>query len=109
MEIQAGLGKTQYGCIPMAPHTSWEWLEQYGAVQATPGHLDKTHKERADELTSYVLEAGIPGKLEEKLKATASMAKKRGEGRHHRKRLRFHERSQPSGGPSEIRRIHQSP
>ena len=76
VEIQAGLGKTQYGCIPMAPHTSWEWLEQYGAVQATPGHLDKTHKERADELTSYVLEAGIPGKLEEKLKATASMAKK---------------------------------
>ena len=30
LEIQAGLGKTQYGCIPMAPHTAWEWLEQYG-------------------------------------------------------------------------------
>ncbi len=76
VEIQAGLGKTQYGCIPMAPHTSWEWMEQYGAVQAAPGHLDKTHKERAEELTSYVLKAGIPANLEEKLKATASMAKK---------------------------------
>lgn len=32
LEIQAGLGKTQYGCIPMAPHTAWEWLEQYGAI-----------------------------------------------------------------------------
>ena len=76
VEIQAGLGKTQYGCIPMAPHTSWEWMEQYGAVQAAPRHLDKTHKERAEELTSYVLKAGIPANLEEKLKATASMAKK---------------------------------
>lgn len=32
VEIQAGLGKTQYGCIPMAPHTAWEWIERYGAV-----------------------------------------------------------------------------
>lgn len=32
LEIQAGLGKTQYGCIPMAPHTAWEWMEYYGAV-----------------------------------------------------------------------------
>ena len=30
IEVQAGLGKTQYGCIPMAPHTSWEWMESYG-------------------------------------------------------------------------------
>lgn len=41
VEIQAGLGKTQYGCIPMAPHTSWEWLEQYGAVQATRAILTR--------------------------------------------------------------------
>lgn len=33
LEIQAGLGKTQYGCIPMAPHTSWEWTERYAPVQ----------------------------------------------------------------------------
>ena len=30
LEVQAGLAKTQYGCIPMAPHTAWEWMEQYG-------------------------------------------------------------------------------
>lgn len=35
VEIQAGLGKTQYGCIPMAPHTAWEWMEFYGPVQAS--------------------------------------------------------------------------
>ena len=33
VEIQAGLAKTQYGCIPMPPHTAWEWMEQYGPVQ----------------------------------------------------------------------------
>lgn len=32
LEIQAGLGKTQYGCIPMAPNTAWEWMEQYGPI-----------------------------------------------------------------------------
>lgn len=37
IEIQAGLGKTQYGCLPMAPHTAWEWVECYGPVQLDPG------------------------------------------------------------------------
>lgn len=29
VEIQAGLGKTQYECIPMPPKTSWSFLECY--------------------------------------------------------------------------------
>ena len=33
VEIQAGLAKTQYECIPMPPRTAWEWTECYGAVQ----------------------------------------------------------------------------
>lgn len=32
VEIQGGLGKTQYGCIPMSPCTAWEWMEYYGPV-----------------------------------------------------------------------------
>ncbi|MEG2930489.1 MAG: DUF5107 domain-containing protein [Ruthenibacterium sp.] len=32
LEIQAGLGKTQYGCIPMAPHTTWDWVEAYSPL-----------------------------------------------------------------------------
>ncbi|MFR1054866.1 MAG: hypothetical protein ACLSFB_10885 [[Clostridium] scindens] len=39
VEIQAGLGKTQYGCIPMPPHSAWEWLERYGSIQVPPEEL----------------------------------------------------------------------
>ena len=35
IELQAGLGKTQYGCLPMAPHTVWEWTERFEALQLT--------------------------------------------------------------------------
>ena len=41
VEIQAGLGKTQYGCIPMAPHTAWEWMECYG-----PAYSEKNYRQR---------------------------------------------------------------
>ena len=33
-EIQCGLARTQYECVPMPPKTVWEWLEVYGAMQA---------------------------------------------------------------------------
>lgn len=33
VEIQAGLGKTQYECIPMPPNTTWSWTECYTGVQ----------------------------------------------------------------------------
>lgn len=35
LEIQAGLSKTQYGCIPMAPRTTWEWSERLEPLQLT--------------------------------------------------------------------------
>ncbi len=38
-EIQAGLGQTQYECLPMPPKTAWEWLECYGAVQSDPAKI----------------------------------------------------------------------
>lgn len=57
IEIQAGLGKTQYGCIPMAPHTAWEWIERYGAVQLN-GRSDSFEEDR-ETLTAMVrAEAG---------------------------------------------------
>ncbi len=46
IEIQAGLGKTQYGCIPMAPHTAWEWMERYGAIQISQEICSQDHAER---------------------------------------------------------------
>lgn len=40
LEIQAGLGKTQYGCLPMAPRTSWEWTERYQPLQLENGEWE---------------------------------------------------------------------
>lgn len=68
LEIQAGLGKTQYGCIPMAPHTAWEWMEQYGSVQISEDVLEKEYRERTVLVTEKILETGLHEKLKEKLK-----------------------------------------
>lgn len=76
LEIQAGLGKTQYGCIPMAPHTAWEWMEQYGALHFPVEMLHSEHKDRAEYLTEQIQKQHLCTDLEEKLKATKSMAKK---------------------------------
>lgn len=66
VEIQAGLGKTQFGCIPMAPNTAWEWMEQYGPLKGDPAKVGEFLKE------SRAIE-----KLEEKLRATKAMALQR--------------------------------
>ncbi len=76
-EIQAGLAKTQYGCLPMAPHTAWEWLEQYGAVQISEEAVRRTCEEREREVTSLLIHEGCAEMLEERLKETAAMAKKK--------------------------------
>lgn len=78
LEIQAGLGKTQYGCIPMAPHTAWEWMEKYGPVHIPENSLSD-HKEREAYLTGMLKEAGCMEQMEKELKETASMAKSHGE------------------------------
>lgn len=77
VEIQAGLGKTQYGCVPMAPHTAWEWLEQYGAVKMEPDIVAcpfEKAKETMEKEAAAVFEACAP---EEKLKATKPLAKQK--------------------------------
>lgn len=74
VEIQAGLPKTQYGCIPMAPHTTWEWLERYGALQIPKEELAKTHKERSEKLTEKLLASGVFAEMEEQLAKTKPAA-----------------------------------
>lgn len=76
LEVQAGLGKTQYGCIPMAPHTAWEWMEQYGSVNISEDVLEKEYKERTALVTGRILEAGLHEKLNEKLKNSKETARK---------------------------------
>lgn len=79
LEIQAGLAKTQYGCLPMPPHTAWEWLERYGAIQVPEERM----QEGFESLKAYV--SGTLEKkkdfreMEEILAATKGMAKDRGE------------------------------
>ena len=79
IEIQAGLPKTQYGCIPMAPHTAWEWMEQYGPIQLEKSQLEKSNEENSKILTEQLEQSGRISDLEQKLKDTKSLAKKQGE------------------------------
>lgn len=39
IELQAGLGQTQYECIPMPPCAAWEWMEAYGPLRADPARI----------------------------------------------------------------------
>lgn len=79
VEIQAGLGKTQYGCVPMAPHTAWEWIEQYGAIEIPKVELCKPHKQRADYITQLIKTNHMWENLEQQLKKTKNVAKTPGE------------------------------
>lgn len=79
IEIQAGLGKTQYGCLPMAPNTAWEWMERYGAVQLSREEMKLSHKERSEKLTNRILKEGSPEEMEKLLKKTKTMAKQQAE------------------------------
>lgn len=75
VEIQAGLGKTQYGCIPMAPHTAWEWMEQYGSIRVEKEVMELPHLERCQRVTDTLQKAGMFECLEKRLQETKSMAK----------------------------------
>ena len=67
IEIQAGLAKTQYGCLPMPKESEWEWLEAYGAMQVDKEKVDGDWRELR-EIVGEVLEEVLPvKKLEEML------------------------------------------
>lgn len=79
IEIQAGIGKTQYGCVPMAPHTAWEWMERYGPVQIPSELLEKDHPERAARFTEELHIPAMWEEMERKLTETKPMAHCRAE------------------------------
>lgn len=39
IEIQAGLGRIQAGCLPMPAHAEWSWTEAYGLLAGDPQTL----------------------------------------------------------------------
>lgn len=77
VEIQAGLAKTQYGCLPMPPHSEWEWVEQYGPVQLDPALLADTHRRRYEAIEDQLAAEGAVEAMERLLKDTASMARRK--------------------------------
>lgn len=79
IEIQAGVGKTQYGCLPMAPNTAWEWLEQYGPIVVEKEVRELPYEELREKMTSYAKKAQEDRKIEQVLKETKALAKKPGE------------------------------
>ena len=74
-EIQAGIARTQYECLPMPPKTAWEWIEAYGAVHTDPekthGSWDAAKAEAAGALDALITE----DRLEAMLRETKPMAK----------------------------------
>lgn len=58
IELQAGLGQTQYECIPMPPCAAWEWVEAYGSLQAEPSKVFGDWAE-ARAYTESILEAKL--------------------------------------------------
>ncbi len=74
-EIQAGIAKTQYECLPMPPKTVWEWVEAYGAIQLDPqkahGDWETAKEDGARGLNALISEE----KLEQLLQDTKAMSK----------------------------------
>lgn len=79
VEIQAGLAKTQYGCLPMPSHTVWEWVEQYGPVQLDPALMAGAHRSRYEAIEGRLAAENAAGKMEQLLADTAAMAGHRAE------------------------------
>lgn len=79
VEIQAGLSKTQYGCIPMAPHTAWEWMEQYGAVRVEEETGNGGYDRLREMLTDMVKREIAVRKPEEVLKERKKTALTKGQ------------------------------
>lgn len=74
-EIQCGLAHTQYECIPMPPHTVWEWLEGYGAMQAEKEKVHGEWSEARAEVEAQFDERIRVEDLEKLLDDTREMAK----------------------------------
>lgn len=74
VEIQAGLAKTQYGCVPMPPHTAWEWLERYGAVSLDEEKQDRAFTELRDALTEKISRDPVYQEMERVLRETRETA-----------------------------------
>ncbi len=74
-EIQCGLANTQYECLPMPPHTTWEWLEAYGAMSADPKRVHGEWMDARAEVEGKLDAMITDDRIEEMLGETRKMAK----------------------------------
>ena len=73
-EIQAGLAKTQYECLPMPPKTTWEWMEAYGAIHTDPTKVHGSWNDAKLESVRCLNELLSEEALEELLLSTKKMS-----------------------------------
>lgn len=78
IEIQAGIAKTQYECLPMPPNTVWEWIESYSRVSIKKELISGEYKKAVEAFNNEVNHRFKRRDLEELLKATKVMAKTKG-------------------------------
>lgn len=82
VEIQAGVNRTQYECIPMPPGCAWEWMEAYGPMNLT---IEQAHGQYEDALKAA--ETAIATLVDEEalesllLDTRHSLAKQEGQAR----------------------------
>lgn len=80
IEIQAGLGKTQYECIPMPPKTSWSWVEVYTGVEVPSEMVRGDYKELVNYINETVKDTVSTEILDEVCESTnSSISLKKGE------------------------------
>lgn len=80
IEIQAGLGKTQYECIPMPPKTSWSWVEVYTGVEVPSEMVCGDYKELVNYINETVKDTVSTEILDEVCENTnSSISLKKGE------------------------------
>lgn len=80
IEIQAGLGKTQYECIPMPPKTSWSWVEVYTGVEVPSEMVRGDYKELVNYINETVKDTVSTEILDQVCESTnSSISLKKGE------------------------------
>ncbi len=67
VEIQAGLGKTQYECLPMPPKTSWSFIECYALADIGKEIVKGEYKELVEAVKKQISEHGNSDALDKRL------------------------------------------
>ena len=67
VEIQAGLGKTQYECLPMPPKTSWSFIECYALADIGSEAVKGEYKELVEAVKKQISKHGNSDTLDKRL------------------------------------------